>query len=385
MKILLVSSSSGSRGGGELFLPYLASALTTRGHEVALWASSHPRMDELCASFSNIGKTIRANYTNTYDRLGRSIASAFDLQTARRVSDDWRRGGFDFIHLNKQNLEDGLDLLHALRLAGIPSLCTIHLTQSARYLRARFAAPRDLVSRRALNAYSGMLISVLAQRRDDLAAFLGDSPRLRTIANGVPLFDLSQRAAVRVAKRAELGIDATALVVIGVGRMVPQKRPLLFLEHAKRLLTAYPSARILWIGDGALAESWDREVNASRLSGTITRLAWQADVPSLLLAADVFLHTADFEGLPLAILEAMSAALPCAITENLLAEMPFLNSSNSISVSADARWLAEITDRKTLAERGAAARALAQDEYSFEKMAASYEALYREASDAASR
>ena len=35
--MLLVSSGSGSRGGGEIFLEYLAKELTDRGHEVAVW------------------------------------------------------------------------------------------------------------------------------------------------------------------------------------------------------------------------------------------------------------------------------------------------------------------------------------------------------------
>jgi len=40
MKILLVSSGSGSRGGGEIFLVYLAQGLTDRGHEVLVWMPS---------------------------------------------------------------------------------------------------------------------------------------------------------------------------------------------------------------------------------------------------------------------------------------------------------------------------------------------------------
>ncbi len=379
MKILLVSSSSGSRGGGELFLLYLGRALAARGHEMTLWLSSHPRTDELARAFVSFGKVIRARYTNTYDRLGRSIASALDWRAAKRIAEEWQRGDFDFIHLNKQNLEDGLDLLRATRVAGLPSLCTIHLTQSARYLRARFSAPRDFVSRRALAAYDGMLVTVLGHRRSDLALFLGDSPRLRMIPNGVPLFDLTKRADSRAVRRAELGVADDAFVVIGVGRLVPQKRPLLFLEHAARIRTMYPDAQFLWIGDGSLAEAWDREVSAHGLSEAVQRLDWQSDVPSFLLAADMFLHTAEFEGLPLAILEAMSAALPCAITENLFTEMPFLNAGNSIAVDEGGRWLAEIDDRAALSGRGTAARALTEAEFSFGKMAESYEALYREA------
>ena len=71
MKILLVSTSSGSRGGGELSLLYLGRALKERGHEVMLFASLHDRMDELRFAFSPIGTVITGPYQNTYDRRGR--------------------------------------------------------------------------------------------------------------------------------------------------------------------------------------------------------------------------------------------------------------------------------------------------------------------------
>src|SRR5688500_16843185 len=78
MKILLVSSSSGSRGGGELYLLYLGRALAQRGHSLTLWASTHTRMDELANSFSGIGEVLRSPYRNTYDHRGRSISSYLD-------------------------------------------------------------------------------------------------------------------------------------------------------------------------------------------------------------------------------------------------------------------------------------------------------------------
>ncbi|HEY2343309.1 MAG TPA: glycosyltransferase family 4 protein, partial [Chthoniobacteraceae bacterium] len=335
MKILLASTSSGSRGGGELYLVYLGRALAQRGHEVAFWASTHPRMDELAATFSSIGRVLRSPYQNTYDRLGRSLASRFDSRTAKRIAAEWSQAGMEVIHLNKQNLEDGLDLLRAVRISGVPSICTIHLTQSARYLRAKGAALRDWVARRALEEYRGAFVTVLENRRRDLADFLGSESRVHVIPNGVPLFDLSGRAAQRAAKRAELGVTEDQLLFIAVGRMVPQKRPLQFLEKAAQIHASFSSSRFLWIGDGALAEDWDRWVAARELSNVIRRLPWQRDVPPYLFAADVFLHVAEFEGLPLAILEALSASLPCAVAPHLLAEMPFLTSENSIAVADD--------------------------------------------------
>ena len=378
MKILLASSSSGSRGGGELYLVYLGRALAQRGHAVVLWASLNPRMDELANTFSGFGEVVRSEYENTYDQRGRSIASYLNFGASRKVAAVWRQSEPDFIHLNKQNLEDGLDLMRAARHSGVPNLCTIHLTQSARYLRAKFAGARDLVSRRALRRYPGMLVTVLESRRRDLADFLGDSPRIRMIPNGVPLFDLSRRDALRRAKRAELGFAFEDQLFIAVGRMVEQKRPLLFLEKAAQVLHTLPKAKFLWVGDGALSEEWDMHVAAKGLGGKVRRLPWHSDVQSLLLSSDVFLHVAEFEGLPLAILEAMSAALPCAITANLLGEMPFMDSENSIAIGDNDSWVGRLNNPEELRTLGAAGRRLAEESFSFGKMAESYQSLYQE-------
>ncbi len=371
MKILIVSTSSGSRGGGELSLLYLGRVLTLRGHEVTLWASEHARMDELATAFAAFGEVARAPYVNTYDRRGRSLASYFDGATARRVAQHWRTLAPDVIHLNKQNLEDGLDLMEAAGRSNIPCVAMMHITQSAAYLRASQAALRDFVSRRALRKFPGLLVTTPGSRERDLAEFVGSNERVRTVLNGVPIPDLAALAALRPVKRESLGIHDDEILFVAVGRMMPQKRPLLFLEIAGRVLRNLPNARFLWIGDGDLAAEFDA---VNRLGDKVRRLPWQTDAPAFLAAADVFLHVAEFEGLAFAILEALAAGLPCAITPNLLAEMPFLNASNSIAITDDDAWLTAI-DNPAI---GKAARALAEQQFSFASMAANYEALYRE-------
>jgi glycosyltransferase involved in cell wall biosynthesis len=377
LKILLASTSSGSRGGGELYLNYLGRSLAGRGHEVALWASSHPRMDELCTLFGKVGTVLRQDYTNTYDRRFRSFASYFDRGSARAAAEMWRRHAPDIVHLNKQNLEDGLDLLRAAGDCGLPNLCTIHLTQSARYLRARAPWIRDWVARRALKSYPGPLVAVIEERRRDLAEFLGSDGRIHAIPNGVELYDLSGRHAVRGAVRRELGVAHDSLLLVAVGRMVRQKRPIAFLEYAARILKRLPHSRFVWVGDGKLAAEWDRWVAHRQLGNVIHRLPWRGNVRDVLFAADAFLHVAEFEGLPLAILEALSAGLPCAISPNLLREMPFLNDTNSVAIGEGDDWAAILADPAALAVRGKNARQLAEEQFSFDIMAARYEALYR--------
>jgi glycosyltransferase involved in cell wall biosynthesis len=378
MKILLASSSSGSQGDGELWLLHQGRALAQRGHEVMLWASEHPRMDELANSFTGVGEVLRSPYQNTYDHRGRSISSYLNLPAVRQLAGDWQRAQPDFLHLNKQNLEDGLDLLQAARRSGIPNLCTIHITRTAQHLKARLAPARDFVAQRGLSNYPGMLVTVDEKQRRSLAEFIGESDRIRAIPNGVPLLDLSRRAAVRALKRPDVRVRESDFLVVGFGRMENRGRPLFFLERAAEILRVIPQARFLWIGEGSLVENWDEWIAARELGDRIQRIPWRNDVPLLLLAADLFLHAAKSEGLPLALLEAMSAALPSLITPHLHEEIPALDARSAITIDAGGQWLETVRDRDRLRQIGLAARQVAEEKFSCTAMAESYEALYHE-------
>jgi len=378
MKILLASSSSGSRGDGELWLLHLGRALVQRGHKVMLWASEHPRMDELANSFSGVGDVLRSPYQNTYDHRGRSISSYLNLPAVRQLAADWQRAKPDLVHLSKQNLEDGLDLLQAARRSGLPNLCTVHITRTAQHLKARLAPARDFIAKRGLRNYPGMLVTVDEKQRRSLAEVLGEQERIRMIPNGVPLLDLARRGAARALKRPDVGVRETDLFIVVVGAMDTRGRPLFFLERAAEVLRAIPEARFLWVGDGVLSGAWDEWIATHKPGERIQRVPWRNDVPLLLLAADVFLHVAQSEGLPLALLEAMSAALPCVITDHLHEEIPLLDARSSITVDAQGQWLKALENREDLRTLGVAARRVAEEKFSCAKMAESYEALYRE-------
>ena len=378
MRILFASSSSGSRGGGETFLIYLGEALARRGHETILWTSSHPRMDEIAARFASFGPVHRADYRNTYDRKGRSLAALLDRATPVRAAREWEALKPDIVHVNKQNLEDGLDLLHATRRLDRPTLCTIHITQSAAFLKAKGAWLRDWVSRRGLSGYRGTMVAVSEPRRAELRGFLENTARVTAVPNGVPI-PAAQPGAERERRRAELGLSPDDLAIVAVGRMTAQKRPLLFLDIAARIAARVPEAKFFWVGDGPLAADWDARAIALGIAPRAQRLGWREDVAALLGACDLLLHTAEYEGLPLAILEAMAAGLPCAVSETLYREMPFLNDGNSICVSDEKELVRVLQDRPELARRAKAAGALAAAQFSTDTMASAYEELYGKA------
>ena len=377
MRILLASSSSGSRGGGELFLLTLGQALSELGHDVVLWASTHRRMDELCAGFENFGEVYRAEYVNTYDRRLRTFGAALDLGTARRVGTQWRRLRPDVIHLNKQNLEDGLELVCAANFSRIPSICSIHLTQNAAYLKARLHGIRDALARFALQQYRGWFVAIGNSRLADLRTFLGQSDRTAVVRNGVPVPTMNRLAELRSAKRNELNIRDDQLLCIDVGRMVEQKRPLLFLDMAARIASEMPQTVFCWVGDGPLRSEWDLAAEKKGLADRAFVTGWVGEVQPFYAAADLFLHTAAYEGLPLALLEAMAAGLPCLLTPNLLQDLHFLDPTATIATEENGRtWIQAISDPSERRRLGICARDAAVRHFSAARMAREYELLY---------
>jgi glycosyltransferase involved in cell wall biosynthesis len=377
MRILLVSSSSGSKGGGELFLLSLGEALARKGHHVLLWASDHERMNPLCNRFDRFGEVHRAKYTNTYDRRLRNLTSAIDLPTARRVAAHWRSLKPDIIHLNKQNLEDAPELLWAANISRIPAVCSVHVTQDAGHLGARFGKARDFVARRALQSFRGPLVAIGKSRLLDLRRFLRSNEKTVLISNGVQIPSEADLRAARPAGRAKLALSAGQFLCLGVGRMVEQKRPILFLHCAKKIAERVPDSIFCWVGDGPLRTQWDRFVEENGLSKRVFVTGWVEDVRPYYAAADLLLHTAAYEGLPLALLEAMAAGLPCALTPNLMQDFGFLTKEVAITVDEISdTWTAQVVDAEQRSRRGSASRQIVSNQFSLERMADEYERLY---------
>ncbi|MFO7725219.1 MAG: hypothetical protein R6V45_06680, partial [Oceanipulchritudo sp.] len=103
MRVLFVSSSSGSRGGGEYFLVYLAQALKTEGVEVGLWLSSDAQMDGIAELFGDTGPVFRQPYVNTFLRRSRSLSHLLPAgRGMEALVEQWKAFKPDILHLNKQ-------------------------------------------------------------------------------------------------------------------------------------------------------------------------------------------------------------------------------------------------------------------------------------------
>lgn len=134
-----------------------------------------------------------------------------------------------------------------------------------------------------------------------------------TVPNGLldgMLPPLSPEARAQV--RDELGIPSAAPLIVGVFRLADEKRPLLFVEAARLLLTALPRAHVALIGDGPRRTDVATVV-AGLTDGIPERfhlLGARSNATDYLGAADLVLHTAWAEGHPNVLMEAQLLGRP---------------------------------------------------------------------------
>jgi glycosyltransferase involved in cell wall biosynthesis len=136
--------------------------------------------------------------------------------------------------------------------------------------------------------------------------------KIKVILNGIKIIRAEKpQPEIRARLRAELGLSPEDFIYISVGRLTLQKGHTYLLDAVPRILERYPKNTVFIIaGGGNLRESLERKVAILGIERFVHFLGTRSDIPDLLLLADVFVMPSLSEGLPLALLEAMSAGLP---------------------------------------------------------------------------
>lgn len=110
-----------------------------------------------------------------------------------------------------------------------------------------------------------------------------------------------------------LALSADDRLVTTVGPFKPQKNLLDFARAAERVSAHHGSVRFLVVGDGAGRAELEKAIQRAGLTDRVLLAGWRKDGPALLARTDIFCLTSLWEGLPMALVEAMAAGLPCVV------------------------------------------------------------------------
>lgn len=112
--------------------------------------------------------------------------------------------------------------------------------------------------------------------------------------------------------RGRHGFSIADLLIVSVARLEPQKNPLGLIEAFAAARSS--SWRLLLAGDGTMRPAAEQRVRELGIADRVAFLGVRNDVPDLLAACDVFVLASDWEGSPVAVIEAMASGLPVVAT-----------------------------------------------------------------------
>ncbi len=141
----------------------------------------------------------------------------------------------------------------------------------------------------------------------------GIKPERNTvILNGIAPIEIRPRN--KSEARRELGMDDAGTILLSVGRLVYQKGHEYLIHAMPLVLSHYPDTRAVICGEGALRPDLERQIGALGLEDRVKLPGNRNDVAEFLASADLFVLPSRWEGLPVALLEAMGAGLPVVAT-----------------------------------------------------------------------
>ena len=354
-------------GGAETLVFGLARECALAGHTVEVI-----RLDKSTGSLyeAKAVELLQEVGIATYSLDRKPGSSVFGLTAAAKLWLLAQRKRFDVIH-SHLGLSDGLTgLVRRFSPAPFDHVLTVHNTKDSRSRLAKLLCGRPTV--------------VYCSRASARAVKMRHHQRV-TIPNGIPLAKYRYSESSRIALRAALVLPETAFVVISVGNLREQKNYDCAISGiaADRNILAEANIHYLICGDGPETQRLKTKVRELGLVDRIHFLGVRNDVADLLSAADLFLSTSLYEGMPLAVLEALEASLPCLLSpleehREVTEGVPCVELLTTNSAEAVARGLRAATWNRPNRSELLTIRGSALEPFEIANCAKAYLALYAE-------
>jgi glycosyltransferase involved in cell wall biosynthesis len=155
-------------------------------------------------------------------------------------------------------------------------------------------------------------IAVSQETRDSMSAH--QRARCEVLAHGVDVADIRARSAHRAEIRAELGVDDATVLVGTVANYHPKKDWPNLLRTARLVADRGLPVRFCSVGQGPLQSEVEALHAELHLDGTVILTGFRPDAVELMAACDVFAMSSLWEGLPVAVMEALALGLPVVAT-----------------------------------------------------------------------
>ncbi|MBR1571732.1 MAG: glycosyltransferase [Lachnospiraceae bacterium] len=264
------------------------------------------------------------------------------MGTIKWVTDTIRDNKYETIHINSDSAYIAAAYIYAAKRAGIRDIFVhSHCTQiddtnnvrrTIKVLLHKICKPYVCSNTKMFLACSRVAGEWMFGKQNT------ESEKYKTIYNGVDvenyLFDKEERDSIR----SELGLK-DKFVLANVGRLSYQKNQDYLIKTFATYHRKNPDSMLVIVGDGELKSQLHNQVKALVLEDSVIFTGLRGDVPSILSAVDVLVMPSRFEGLPVTMVEAQMADLPCVVADTITREAKFTKNVVYVNGWNEEEWV----------------------------------------------
>lgn len=294
MRILHLISSAGMYGAEAVVLN-LAAAQKEQGHEPAIGVFHNRHSPHLEIAGEARKRSLAVEIFSCNGR--------FDWAAVRAIRDFVTANSIDIVHTHGYKS----DIYGRFALNGLNAvfIATCHLWTRGT-LSVRFYEFLDSLVLRGARRVVGVSDAIT-----DLLAQAGlPRTKLATVYNGT---DLSRFESPPRSLRGELGVGDSPLIGT-VGRLETQKGIEYFIRAAREVLTEFPAAQFVIVGEGSLRSQLSELIGDLKVDASVRMLGERRDMPGVYASLDLFVLASIDEGMPMTVLEALAASRPVVAT-----------------------------------------------------------------------
>ncbi len=266
--------------------------------------------------------------------------------------------------------------------------CLVVHTFHGHVFAGYFVGPVETAIRlaeRLLAKATDVVVSISESQKRELTSVhrIADSDKVRVIPLGLELQSLLRLEPGASTLHTNAGWGMGDLVFGFVGRLVPIKDVVTLLEAFAGVIKQVPIARLLIVGDGPLRAELEEQARCLGIAEQVCFAGWQPSLPDVYRAIDVLMLTSRNEGTPVAIIEAMAAALPVIATDvGGISDVVADGHTGLLAPAGDSEALSDAMVRLATTpqerhELGSAGREVVRARFSAERLVADVSALYR--------
>ena len=165
------------------------------------------------------------------------------------------------------------------------------------------------------------------------------------IKNAIDINRFSFNEIIRNTIRNEYQLE-NSFVIGHVGRFDEYKNQMFLVDLFINKFLPFHNIKLLLVGDGICCDRINQKIQEYNIEDRVVLTGTKSNVQDYLFAMDCFAFPSKFEGLPLTVVEAQTAGLPCILSDNVTSEVDVSKSVTYLPITPESdcydKWFSEI-------------------------------------------